>query len=345
MTAPGPGPVWPQVGLGFQADKRPADYQRLAAGAEHYGFDVVSVYGDLYYQPPLPALLAMAAATSAITLGPACLNPYTLHPVEIAGQIAALDAASGGRAFLGLARGSWLGDLGVDQRHAPETVAEAAAIVAALLKGDRAGVTGPHFVLPPGAALRQRPLRSSVPLLIGTWGPRLAHIAGRIADEVKIGGTANADLVPVVRGWADEGATSSGRAENRAGIVVGAVTVVDEDGPLARAKARQEVVMYLDVVGALDPTFEFPKGLLDQIRHELRASGTAAAARLIPDEVLDRFAFAGTPGAVAGHAVAVLQAGAARVEFGTPHGMSDDRGLELLGAMVLPAVREARAGR
>jgi 5,10-methylenetetrahydromethanopterin reductase len=112
---------------------------------------------------------------------------------------------------------------------------------------------------------------------------------------------------------------------------------------LARARARQEVVMYLDVVGALDPTFEVPESLLDQVRHQLRASGTEAAARLIPDEVLDRFAFAGTPAAVAEHAVKVLEAGADRVEFGTPHGTSDDRGLELLGAKVLPALREATA--
>ena len=104
-------------------------------------------------------------------IGPACLNPFTTHPVEIAAQVAAFDVASQGRAFLGLARGSWLGELGIDQGNAPEAVAEAAAVVAALLNGDRSGVGGQRFSLPPGAALRQRPLRESVPLLIGTWGP------------------------------------------------------------------------------------------------------------------------------------------------------------------------------
>ena len=39
------------------------------------------------------------------------LNPYTLHPMEIAGQIAVLDLATHGRAYLGLARGSWLDQL------------------------------------------------------------------------------------------------------------------------------------------------------------------------------------------------------------------------------------------
>ena len=64
--------------------------------------------------PPLRLSVA-ALATSRIWLGPASLNPYTLHPVEIAGQIASLDLLSGGRACLGLSRdardpGDWVDD-------------------------------------------------------------------------------------------------------------------------------------------------------------------------------------------------------------------------------------------
>ena len=205
-----------------------------------------------------------------------------LHPVEIAGQMALLDAASNGRAFLGLARGSWLGDSGIDQRNAPEAVAEAATIVAALLKGDRSGVSGQRFVLPAGAALRQRPFRESLPLLIGTWGTRLAHIAGEMADEVKIGGSANPKMVPLMRQWVDAGEAAGGRPPHAVGIVVGAVTVVDEDGRLARARARREVIMYIDVVGALDPTFEIPPGMLDQIRAERRVFGPGGGGQARP---------------------------------------------------------------
>jgi 5,10-methylenetetrahydromethanopterin reductase len=35
----------------------------------------------------------------------------------------------------------------------------------------------------------------------------------------------------------------------------------------------------------------------------------------------------------------LLQAGATRVEFGTPHGLTAASGIELLGRRVLPAVR------
>ena len=82
-----------QVTLGFQTDKSGADYQRLAVMAEALGFDGVSVFHDFGFQPSLYPLLEMARVTERIRLGAACLNPFLLHPVEIAGQAAALDLA------------------------------------------------------------------------------------------------------------------------------------------------------------------------------------------------------------------------------------------------------------
>ena len=87
-----------RFGVGLRGDRRASEYGRLGRLAEELGFDVVSVFADLGFQPPLQPLLEVAAATDRVSLGPACLNPYTMHPVEIAGQVAALDAASNGRA-------------------------------------------------------------------------------------------------------------------------------------------------------------------------------------------------------------------------------------------------------
>ena len=39
-------------------------------------------------------------------MGPAAVNPFTCHPLTIAGNIALLDEAADGRAYLGLARGA-----------------------------------------------------------------------------------------------------------------------------------------------------------------------------------------------------------------------------------------------
>jgi 5,10-methylenetetrahydromethanopterin reductase len=327
-----------ELGLGFQSDKSWRDYERLALAAEEYGFDVVAVFGDLYFGPPVPALLAMARATNRIRLGPACLNPFTLHPVEIAGQIAALDEASGGRAFCGLARGTWLADLGIEQAGAVDAVVEAAAIVRALLAGEGEAVGGSRFVLPAGVRLRPTPLRRAVPILVGTWGPRLARQAATFADELKVGGSANPEMVAVARSWlAPDPAEREHTTDVK--LVLGAVTVVDEDGDAARRRAREEVAMYLDVVAGLDPTVEVDPALLAELHARVGAGDRAAAGALVTRTLLDRFAFAGTPAEVAEHAVAVLAAGADRLEFGTPHGLSDAAGVALLGAKVLPAVR------
>jgi 5,10-methylenetetrahydromethanopterin reductase len=42
---------------------------------------------------------------------------------------------------------------------------------------------------------------------------------------------------------------------------------------------------------------------------------------------------------VAAQAEALFAAGATRIEFGTPHGLTAADGIELLGRRVLPAVR------
>jgi 5,10-methylenetetrahydromethanopterin reductase len=321
-----------ELGLGLQTNKPVGAYAPLARAADDAGFDVVTVFNDLWFQPALPALLEIAAATRRARIGPTCLNPFTVHPVEIAGQVAALDRASSGRAFVGLAAGAWLDSIGVDQSRPATAVAEAWEIVRRLLAGDDSGFEGERFSVPPGARLRYTIERPQVPLLVGTWSPRLAAFAGRAARDLKAGGSANPALVPVLRDRI---------ANDDVGVVLGAVTVVDEDGDRARAAARREVAMYVDVVGALDPTGPAEPELLERIGALVAAGRRDDAGALIPDDVLARFAFAGTPAEVAMHAEAVLDAGARRVEFGTPHGIDERHGVDLLCREVVPRLRLA----
>ena len=148
-----------------------------------------------------------------------------------------------------------------------------------------------------------------MPLLIGTWGRRTAAWAGTVADEVKLGGSANPDLVPVMREWLG---TDSVR------IVVGCVTVVDEDGGWARERARARVAPYLEVVAHRDPTLELRPG---------------------QEPPFERFTIAGTPEEVAARVEELWAAGADRVELGTPQGRTTEAGVELICKRVLPLLR------
>ena len=281
----------------------------LAKRAEDAGFDVVCVYHDLLFQPAIYPLLTIASATERMRLGPAALNPFTLHPYEIAGQIAMLDSVSCGRAYLGLAKGAWLDRLGIDEVRPLAALREAVEIVQALLAGDETGVDGERFTLAPGTSLAYPRVRDAVPLTIGTWGRETARWAGTVADELKIGGTANPDLVPVFRDWIGTAAVR---------IVTGCVTVVDDDGGWAREHAHAVVGPYLEVVAHLDPTLELRPG---------------------ERPPLDRFCIAGTPAEVAARVVELWEAGVDRVELGTPQGRTTLGGVDAICERVLPLLR------
>jgi 5,10-methylenetetrahydromethanopterin reductase len=76
--------------------------------------------------------------------------------------------------------------------------------------------------------------------------------------------------------------------------------------------------MYLEVVAELDPTIQLRPG---------------------QPPPLDRFVIAGTPEDVAAHAQALFDAGAGRVEFGTPQGVTTASGVDLIADRVLPLLR------
>ena len=110
-----------------------------------------------------------------------------------------------------------------------------------------------------------------------------------------------------------------------AGELPGELVVVGErdDGPAlfdaaARERARAEVEPYLGVVARLDPTLELEPGA---------------------EPPLDRFVLAGTPEEVAAQARRLVDAGASRIEFGTPQGMTTRGGVDLLARDVLPLLR------
>ncbi len=148
-------------------------------------------------------------------------------------------------------------------------------------------------------------------------------------------------VIPHYRSIVSDAAHTVGRNAEEIGIVIGAVCVVDDDGA---ARVRWPSVKWRSICPSspsLDPTVALDPELLLRLKKQAAAYDFDAAAALISDELLVRFALAGTPDEVASHAADLLAAGAARVEFGTPHGLAPETGLRLLGTRVLPAIRHS----
>ena len=329
-----------EISIAFQTDKTPSQYRELAQLVNHYDFDAVSVYGDMPYQPSFGPLLLMAPFLDRARIGPACVSPSRMPPIDMAGNVALLDHLTQGRAYLGIARGAWLGKHGVQRscRRLPLS-ASLIEIVQKLLRGTDGAYNGTVYQVDETVRLGFPVYRDRVPVLVGTWGRKLAAVAGELADEVKIGGCANPDMIPVMQGWIAAGERKAGRAEGSVGVVVGAVTVVDTDSRAAKAMVKRDMALYLPVVAALDATVQIDPELLARMDRLVSENRRDQAAALISDDLLGKFAFAGTPEEIAEHANRLFEAGARRVEFGTPHGIQPGVGIRLLGERVIPLLK------
>lgn len=328
-----------QLSIAFQTDKPITAYGALAATVENYGFDVVSVYNDMLYQPAWLPLLMMAQHTTRIRLGVAAVNPFTCHPINIAANIALIDEMSGGRAYLGIARGSWLDYIHLDPAEPITALREAFACVQHLLQQSSAPLSGKIFSLAGGDSLRWNILRPDIPMLLGTWGEKTIRACLSYVSEIKIGGTTNPLIIKKIRALVDSIAAEQGRDPTTIHLVVGAVTVADNDSAQARALAKHQAALYLPVIAKLDPTLALEPDQLARINAAAAQYDFVTAGNLISDQLLDQLAFSGTPTQIAQQTHNLFAAGASRIEFGTPHGVVPADGIRLLGNQVLPNFR------
>jgi 5,10-methylenetetrahydromethanopterin reductase len=326
-----------EIGLSFRAEIDPARMQRLAATANRYDFATLGVWDDLGDPPPWPLLAALAQVPGNARVGPSCLALPKYPALDgVAGELTRLDRLRPGRVFAGLAGGAWLEQVGLERARA-EHMREAVAVLRYLLANRVEGFAGVHYRVTAGFKLHYSTPAEPVPIMIGAWGSQMAAVAAEVADEVKIGGSANPLMASIMRKRLGAGGSGSQRAHDEVAIVLGAVTVVSEDGAAARRLARRRAAVYIDVIGANDPTVrrDYPAELA-AIRAAVVAGDIDAAVASLPEGLLRRFAFAGTPGDVIAQAEAAFAAGATRVEFGSPHGFDEVDGIELLGQRVLP---------
>jgi 5,10-methylenetetrahydromethanopterin reductase len=324
------------LGISFQSDKSLDRYRELAAAVDRYEFATVSVYQDLFFQPPWPALFQFAEGTQSPLLGPAVVNPYLTHPVLVAANLALLDQASSGRAYLGVGRGAYFDAIGVAQPRPLRAIREMVELAQRLLEGDRTPYEGEFFCASEQAYLRFTIPGRRLPVLIGGWGEKTARLCGEIGDVLKVGGTANPESASWFRARLDEGARAAGRDPRDVRLCYGAVTVVDRDRMRAESLARRHVAMYVAVAGRLDPVYTPAEEEVQEIERRFAAGDEEGAARALTLESLRRFALFGTPEEIADRLQELFRAGVDLFELGTPHGAEEKEAILLLGEEVLP---------
>src|SRR5689334_1128939 len=149
-----------------------SEYLALAHAAEKYGFDQFWVSHDLFLRSAPVLLTAIATATQRIEIGTCILNPYTIHPAEIAMLAATLDEVSNGRFNLGLAAGArdFLEWVGIPQTHPLSALRETINALRALWRGARVETHGAFLNWTNEAYLRF-PAPRVIPIYLGALSP------------------------------------------------------------------------------------------------------------------------------------------------------------------------------
>jgi len=177
--------------FGVQLRESPdrAGLMETARRAEALGYSVISIGDHVSNRiSPIPALTAIAAATSTIRLATVVLCLDFRNPVLAAKDAAALDFLSDGRFELGLGAGWSLSDytqLGVAYdpiKVRIERLAEGAPLVKDLLDGKHVDHVGKYYEVRDVSCYPLPIQKPHPPILIGGSGSRILHLVGAIAD-------------------------------------------------------------------------------------------------------------------------------------------------------------------
>ena len=317
----------------------------LTVAAEAAGFDQVWVSNDLLLRSAPVLAATLAARTSRISLGIGVMNPYSVHPSELAMMAATLQEASGGRFLLGVGAGAeeFLAWAGI-ARTAPLATTRAAVVTLRALLGhpdaDRSLL--PAWAREQVAALKF-PLSRPVPVYVGAMGPKMLTMAGQHADGalplLYPPETYAAARAAVLSGTALSGTALSGAAPGGRDVDLPACFWVSLSGDPAQARAALAEKLAYYGASFAEPLLEQaglrPADFTEAAR--LAHSGQAAAAHI--DDRMLSLGIAGDAGDVIARCRGLYDMGASHLSFGPPLGPDPVTAIGLLGERVLPALR------
>jgi len=324
----------------FNNDLPAREYPRLARAAEVAGFEQFWVSDDLFLRGVWPILTACALATERIQIGTCIVNPYTIHPAEIAMQAAALDELSAGRLLLGLGAGAadFLGWVGLDQERPLTRMAETLAALRRLFAGERVAFNGQELRGWSEEAYLRFPSRP-IPLYLGATSPKMQRLIGAVADgglpllfPPELYATAIANI--------RAGAADAGRDLDLIDVAACIWVSVADDLAAAEDALREKVAFYghalsdliLDRLGVSRAEFE-PIAQAVQAENDL-----AGAKALVTDRML-RIGVAGTGHDLIARLEGLAAQGARHLSFGPPLGPDPLAALAVLGREVIPYFR------
>jgi 5,10-methylenetetrahydromethanopterin reductase len=205
--------------------------------------------------------------------------------------------------FLGIGVGAGLELLGMTYPRPIMALREAITVVRSLLRGETVTLHGETIAV--DAARMVGPV-APVPISIGSRSPQVLRLDGELADVALVGGrTLDQRIADQYRSWLAVGAGRVGRDVAEVEVAPRLTLCVSHDGDLARRSMQRYAAHYVALIRPPDLVARDAGRWIAEVEAALaRSSGwyfdhervdDPAIAGLIDDDVVRRFAVAGTP--------------------------------------------------
>jgi 5,10-methylenetetrahydromethanopterin reductase len=313
------------------------DVARMAKQIEDYGFDELHVADDLVFRPAWPMLTVAAQHTTRIKLGPFIVTPQVAHPVYHASNLAALDELSGGRAICGMGRGGFNPLIGINgPPKAVKMLKEAYLMMQRMLAGDRTPFEGEFFKATRDLYFQYEIARRDVPVYIGTWGPKMARMAGTVAPGIKADCVADATYLRELGTQMAAGARDAGRDPEKLDLIVGPLCCISRDRELAVRTTKEMLALLQPFLAPMTHNAGITDEEIAATAEAFNSGDVARAVSMVSDKSVRAFSLTGTPSDVIPQIEALIEAGATNIAFGPPLGPDFFAALELIATDVLP---------
>jgi 5,10-methylenetetrahydromethanopterin reductase len=287
-----------RAGLAFNDEISLKEAARLTVLAEKRGFESIWVFEDYYYRDAISRMTYLATVSEKIKLATGVVNPHTRSPPLLAMSFITLDELSNNRSILGIGPSArlWL-----YEKHRPALkqltyMKECVEIFRKLTSGEKVNYKGRYFDIQ-NVKLGLKPSRDHVPVYFGVMGPKMLQLAGKMADGVLLTAGATPEYVEWTLKQIKIGAEKSGRDPSEidlASLIMISV-VEDEDAEMETLRSK---VAFLALLPQFDPILKLSglDGLddIDGIREAGRRGDIEGAAKLVPDELMEKMAIYGT---------------------------------------------------
>ena len=269
-------------GLWLEPLLPPADLAALAQEAEGAGASHVFVADEGTERDLFVVLSVIAQATSRVLLGAGVTNPFTRHPVTLAAGFATLAELAPGRIVAGFGTGGTrtLAPMGLDPAKPYTSLVQCLDVIEQLLAGKEVTFEGEFAAREARLAWSPGPL----PLATAGRGPKVERLGATRADWILLSGK-QIDMVGEACARIREAGAAAGNSPRVAwsSYIGWDEAMLDEVRPHFTYIATDMPADLRRAAGIEDDTAA-------RIQAILLKEGMEAAARLVPDDVVRRFA-------------------------------------------------------